>query len=216
MNDRVSTRRRILDASRQLFNKNGYAATTLAEIAAAVGIAEGNLWYHFRTKRDLFKAHEEEAHQEALAQRAAYPSGASAVDDYVEFVLFSMKHTWDHRFLLRELQFSSARNSMRLHQVGDFELAHELILRMKKEGLFRRDLPVDLKVLTRALFILSRYWTDHLREHEGIDEIGVAEQKRGFQTHFAALLPYLTAPARRSLESAVVRATSRMAAEDVR
>ena len=36
-----STRHRILDASRALFNEKGYASTTLAEIAAAVGIAEG-------------------------------------------------------------------------------------------------------------------------------------------------------------------------------
>ncbi|HPG25386.1 MAG TPA: TetR family transcriptional regulator, partial [Myxococcota bacterium] len=28
--------------SRQLFNEKGYARTTLAEIAASVGIAEGN------------------------------------------------------------------------------------------------------------------------------------------------------------------------------
>ena len=53
MNKGSPTRQRILDASRQLFNSRGYAKTTLAEIAAEVGIAEGNLWYHFRTKRDL-------------------------------------------------------------------------------------------------------------------------------------------------------------------
>jgi AcrR family transcriptional regulator len=214
MIDRSATRRRILDASRQLFNEKGYAGTTLAEIAAAVGIAEGNLWYHFRTKRDLVRALEEQVRQALRAHRAAYPSGGPIADDYVDSVLFSMKHQWDHRFLLRDrLQYSKDRNAIRRDPdvAADFAGLHELLVRMNKEGMFRRDLPVDLKVLARSLWIVSRYWTDHLQEHEGLDEIAWPDEKRGFQHHFAVLLPYLTAPARRSLESAVVRISGEIA-----
>ena len=50
------TRRRILDAALELFNRNGYAATSQAEIAAAAGIRQGNLTYHFPTKLDLVAA----------------------------------------------------------------------------------------------------------------------------------------------------------------
>ena len=76
----------------------------------------------------------------------------------------------------------------------------------------RRDVPVDVKVLARALWIVSRYWTDHLQEQEGVDSIDRAQQERGFQHHFAVLLPYLTAPARRSLESSFLRMSSELAA----
>ena len=63
----------------------------------------------------------------------------------------------------------------------------------------------------RALWLVSRYWADHLQEHEGLDELGWREQKRGLQQHFAVLLPYLTARARRSLEAAVVALASQRA-----
>jgi hypothetical protein len=95
---------------------------------------------------------------------------------------------------------------------AEFQMLHELLVRMKKEGLFRRDLPVDLKVLARSLWIVSRYWTEHLQEQEGLDAIEWADQERGVQHHFAVLLPYLTAPARRSLESAVLRMSGEIAA----
>jgi hypothetical protein len=53
---RPKTRDRILETALALFNKDGFAKVTTARIAAEVGISEGNLWYHFRTKRDLVVA----------------------------------------------------------------------------------------------------------------------------------------------------------------
>ncbi|WP_421864288.1 TetR/AcrR family transcriptional regulator [Parvibaculum sp.] len=52
------TKDRILATSLRLFNENGYDAVTTAKISEEVGISEGNLWYHFRTKRDLVSAHQ--------------------------------------------------------------------------------------------------------------------------------------------------------------
>jgi hypothetical protein len=71
-------------------------------------------------------------------------------------------------------------------------------------------------VLARSLWIVSRYWMDHLREMEGLDQVTWADQERGFQHHFGVLLPYLTASARRDLESAVVRVASKLAVEEER
>ena len=68
MSDRPTTRERILEVSRRLFNERGYAATSIAEIAATVGIAKGNLTYHFPAKYDLvlnFDAANAEASPEA-------------------------------------------------------------------------------------------------------------------------------------------------------
>jgi AcrR family transcriptional regulator len=49
----VKTRDRISRAALALFNERGEAHVSLAQIAGRLGISEGNLWYHFRTKRDL-------------------------------------------------------------------------------------------------------------------------------------------------------------------
>ena len=213
-----STRQRILDASRELFNEQGYASTTLAEIAAAVGIAEGNLWYHFRTKLDLVAGLEEQLRLAARERRAAYPSGAPVADDYVESLLFSMNQKWAYRFLLRDyLQFGGDRKPIQLDpdMVADFDMLQEALRRMEKEGMFRRDLPVDVPLLSRALWMVSRYWTEYLQEHEGLDTITWEDQRRGFEAHFAVLLPYLTADSRRALESALHRITGELAARAV-
>ena len=53
MSKKVSTADRILEAGRRLFNERGYAATSMGDIAAAVGISKGNLTYHFPTKQTL-------------------------------------------------------------------------------------------------------------------------------------------------------------------
>ena len=209
MSQRKTTADRILEASRRLFNDQGYAATSLADIAAAVGISRGNLTYHFPAKRDLAMRIEEETRERFRARRATLRSGAVA-DDYVEHLLFAMNLTWDIRFLLRDRgQYAEDPNAglPDSDMAADSDELLELLVRMRKEGMFRRDLGIDLRVLGRSLWIVSRYWMDHLRESEGLERITWEDQERGIQHHFAILLPCLTAAARRAFEAAFQRAS---------
>lgn len=215
MDKGATTRQRILDAARLLFNRKGYANTRVAEIAAEVGITEGNLWYHFRTKADLVLGLEEQLRKAVRARRAAYPSGAPVADDYVESLLFAMEQKWAYRFLLRDhLQFAKSRKPVQLDpdMAADFEMMREALERMKKEGLFRKDLMVDLDLLAESLWIVTRYWTDYLQEQHGLDDIEAIDHQRGFDHHFVVLLPYVTAAARRALESARLRISSEITA----
>lgn len=50
------TKKRILDAALVLFARNGYEATSMAEIADAVGIKAPSLYAHFKNKQALFDA----------------------------------------------------------------------------------------------------------------------------------------------------------------
>lgn len=43
----------ILQAARELFGEHGYEATSVAEIAARVGVVEGTVYKYFDSKRDL-------------------------------------------------------------------------------------------------------------------------------------------------------------------
>jgi AcrR family transcriptional regulator len=53
-----SERRRqaILDVARELFQVQGYAATSMSEIAARLGGSKGTLYNYFRSKEELFAA----------------------------------------------------------------------------------------------------------------------------------------------------------------
>jgi AcrR family transcriptional regulator len=50
------TRRRIVDAARELFLKNGYSATTIAEISEQAGVAVETVYSRFRSKSNLLRA----------------------------------------------------------------------------------------------------------------------------------------------------------------
>lgn len=50
-----ATRRRIIEGARELFLQQGYAATTLEQIAARAGVAVQTVYFHFGNKRTLLK-----------------------------------------------------------------------------------------------------------------------------------------------------------------
>ncbi|KQT26933.1 MAG: TetR/AcrR family transcriptional regulator [Bradyrhizobium sp.] len=53
---RAATIEAILAAARRLFGTQGFAATTMDEIAGAAGIAKGAVYHHFKTKEAVFEA----------------------------------------------------------------------------------------------------------------------------------------------------------------
>ncbi|MBI1260762.1 MAG: TetR family transcriptional regulator [Rhizobiales bacterium] len=203
-----STPDRIVEAGRWLFNAKGYAATSLHEIAAEVGISQGNLTYHFPTKRDLATRIEADARALARARRDNLWPG-NVADDYVEHVLFAMNAMWSYRFLFRDrAQYASGidiRNP-ESELMADFEELHALLKRIEAEGMFRRGLLDDLTVLARSIWIVGRYWMDYLNEFEGRKEISWSDQERGIEHHYSLLRPYLTASANREFKAAFDRA----------
>ena len=46
----------IVRAAGRLFHEKGYSATTIRDIANAVGMGSGSPFYHFRTKHDMLRA----------------------------------------------------------------------------------------------------------------------------------------------------------------
>lgn len=59
----MPTRATIIAAADDLFYRQGYAATSFADIATTVGISRGNFYYHFKTKDEILDA--------VIAERAA-------------------------------------------------------------------------------------------------------------------------------------------------
>ena len=53
---RAATTEAILTAARRLFGTQGFAATTMDEIAEGAGIAKGAVYHHFKTKEAVFEA----------------------------------------------------------------------------------------------------------------------------------------------------------------
>jgi TetR/AcrR family transcriptional regulator, acrAB operon repressor len=58
--DSEQTRRRILDAARGVFARQGVTRTTLEQIARAAGVTRGAIYWHFADKTELFYAMREQ------------------------------------------------------------------------------------------------------------------------------------------------------------
>jgi AcrR family transcriptional regulator len=60
-----ATRRAVLGAARSLFGRNGYAQTSVDEIAEAARVTKGAVYHHFANKQALFRAVYEETGTDA-------------------------------------------------------------------------------------------------------------------------------------------------------
>jgi len=102
----VKTRDRILTASLALFNEEGVSGLSAVDIAAALGISPGHLYYHFKGKAEivstLFTAYEAEL---ALVLDGAVETLAkpgARLDDFETQIRILLEETHDMRFLFRE------------------------------------------------------------------------------------------------------------------
>lgn len=195
---------RIAAAALHRFNRDGYHVTKLADIAGDIGISQGNLTYHFATKRDL-ALHLSE--QVRLAVES-YPQPTADRDiaiEYVEHLRRTMELTWRFRFFLRDRGIFEPVDQLAEPSpilTNSLDARRQLIERLATEGLLRNDLIADLDQLARSLWILSRYWMDYLREIEMVEHIEHSHVELGIDHHLAALTPALNATGRRRIARA--------------
>lgn len=113
---REELRRNILDAAREAFVRDGYAAVSMRMLAESVGCSHPALYLHFKDKREIFDAIVEESFaQLAVALRGMKVSGndpvrwaRKAARAYVDFGLAN-PHAYEFAFVLRRPEGSPAQ-----------------------------------------------------------------------------------------------------------
>ncbi|MGY4508828.1 TetR/AcrR family transcriptional regulator [Bradyrhizobium sp. USDA 3650] len=65
---RAATSEAILTAARRLFGTQGFAATTMDEIAEAAHVAKGAVYHHFKTKEAVFEAVFDQVSRDLVAE----------------------------------------------------------------------------------------------------------------------------------------------------
>ena len=94
-----ATKARILEAARTLFNEEGVGALSAVDIAAALGISPGHLYYHFKGKPEILTvlagAYDDEV---ALVLEAAVGDcrhGAATLETLWIHVHILVEEAWD-------------------------------------------------------------------------------------------------------------------------
>ncbi|WP_269532303.1 TetR/AcrR family transcriptional regulator [Chitinimonas sp. BJYL2] len=105
----VDTRDRILDAAARVFARKGFLAASLDEVAADTGLTKGAVYWHFKSKNELFFAlldsrFQQEFDQhlpEAMARDAAYTDPRDALKALLGGVVDRVEHDpdWPRLFL---------------------------------------------------------------------------------------------------------------------
>ena len=96
---RATTRRGLLRAAERLVAERGFAAASLADIAAAAGVSKGAVYHHFQSKDELLLALLDQRFAERIdaAERIAAVPGPAAAQRLVEEIPFDRR--WNLLFL---------------------------------------------------------------------------------------------------------------------
>jgi AcrR family transcriptional regulator len=198
------TKDRILAASLRLFNENGYDAVTTARISEEVGISEGNLWYHFRTKRDLVRAHQLALFVLIDRRLAIASTPETVLESYALFNRMVFEEVWTYQFLYRD-QAEYGRTSPeledRVHRI--YEMTTTMLVRFFRHMIEAGHLAMpddELTPLADNTWMVIRYWPSFLRETRRVVKLDKAALNAGIRHHFALFDTHLTPKARAFFE----------------
>lgn len=123
--ERGNTKQEILEAALELFSVQGFEATSISQIASAVGIRKASLYSHFESKQAIL----DELVKEVLEQYAAHSIFAKTdwekdadnlpmtPDDSVQMIKGQI------RYILHDPHISKARKMLVIEQFQNSELA---------------------------------------------------------------------------------------------
>ncbi len=181
------TREKILDAAASLFSQQGYNGTALRDIASALDMKAGSLYYHFDSKEQLvleiLKIGLENIIQTVITRVNALPEGSSTKEVLIEAAK-------GHLAALLEKGDYTSTSIRNYGQMPAAVQEEGLLIRDKYENMWRKWLiaaqekgdikaSVDLKILRLSLLgSLNRTLAWYAVGEKSIDEI--AEIQVGF------------------------------------
>ncbi len=147
----------ILAAAYDLFRENGYAATSVGEIARAASVSPANIYVYFPSKLDLLLAVYEPWLREQIERMCAT---AAEINDPSERIRFVLSNVWrdlpsrDNRFARSLVQALSTKSANDLCSRAMFQWAEQRVEDVILDAIPepRRQMLSD-GVLTRLIFL---------------------------------------------------------------
>ncbi|PKP80820.1 MAG: TetR family transcriptional regulator [Alphaproteobacteria bacterium HGW-Alphaproteobacteria-18] len=105
----MKTRDRILQVSLLLFNEEGEAQLSSVDLANALEISPGNLYYHFKGKDAIIRALYERFEEEMRVILRGSSGGVASIEDNWVYIYILLEEIYDFRFFYRDLAGLIAR-----------------------------------------------------------------------------------------------------------
>lgn len=153
-------RRDILDAARQRFVTDGYSRARLNDVADDAGLSKGGVYFHFRSKREIFDALVDEDSARVMGALGAMRrlTGHTA-DKLVFFAQTSFRLVLANppvakfQVVMGEMALAYDDVGERLRQIHE-ELVVE-VAEILREAVARRELRADLDTATAARLLVT-------------------------------------------------------------
>jgi AcrR family transcriptional regulator len=105
----MKTRDRILEVSLLLFNEEGESGLSSVDIASALEISPGNLYYHFKGKDAINRALFDRFEEEMRVILRGSKGGLASIEDNWVYIYILLEEIYDFRFFYRDLAGLLAR-----------------------------------------------------------------------------------------------------------
>lgn len=204
----MKTKDRILLNARQMFNEFGYGNVTVAMLAERLGIAKGNLWYHFNDKRSLLEALSLEYIELDKERRKIIPEENVILDGYVRLLNTLANQIRDFRFLFRDhSDYGEHSESMLNHLpiIYDESLAQfkQFFIAMKEANyLDIEDSQIDSLALNSVIII--RYNLEFMRERQLLTQEDNGSVLLTFEQHLTLFSDKLSAESLKFLRASLL------------
>ena len=127
--EKQKTKQRILDAALELFSTQGFEATSIAQIADAVGVRKASLYSHFDSKQDILDRLIESIMEDYAKHSVRSP--ANHIGDELDPDGVVRLVTEQIRYIVHDEHVSRARKMLTIEQYRNPQLAE---LKTKQRG----------------------------------------------------------------------------------
>ncbi|MEL6258395.1 MAG: TetR/AcrR family transcriptional regulator, partial [Pseudomonadota bacterium] len=156
------TKSRILKGSLLLFNEEGEEGQSAVDIANALDISPGNLYYHFKGKDAVIRALYDGFDEEVRHILAGASAGFTSAEDHWVFAHIILEEFWDFRFFFQNLGAITQRYSdlaTRFARLRDDlrDTAADLMARQVEAGVLNAP-PLQRDALAKQIVDAATFW----------------------------------------------------------
>lgn len=173
--DSEGTRRSILNAAQRLFARNGFAGTSLRDVAKASGVSQPLTHHYFGSKEGLYRAIKQrlvEEAREALPPDEEHPRDIHYLTNFIRSAFEFVRQNED---LLKLATWSNLEGESSLWPGAEIMVEREVgrFRDLQARGMVRSDLnPLLLLLMTEALTL---YWCQNRTYYMSLFEQGAED-----------------------------------------
>ncbi|MEO0883340.1 MAG: TetR/AcrR family transcriptional regulator [Pseudomonadota bacterium] len=158
----MKTRDRILETALLLFNEEGELDQSAVDIANALDMSPGNLYYHFKGKDAIIRALFDDFEEEMLVILNGSKGRITSVEDNWVYTYILLEEIYDFRFFYRNLgavleRYPDLARRFRGLLSAKRGAISDILERLRSDGVISIN-PLLLEMLTDQLLNAATFW----------------------------------------------------------